>query len=223
MKKFGLIALSAIVIGSFSMPAFATTLSLASTGGASAGGEQIYPYNMSVNGSSSTLAMMCLDANRSIQQGEVWNVTQNSIPTGNSTTAIDYRALALIFANIQTGAHGISAADYQFAAWSIFDPAITSSSAYTPTAAIVAATALADAAKPGFNFNYTPFSYYAPTSDTTGWTNGIPQEFMTGTPDGPNVPKLGPSPVPEPSSLMMFGTGLLGAASMVRRRIKRAS
>jgi hypothetical protein len=44
-----------------------------------------------------------------------------------------------------------------------------------------------------------------------------PDTFLTGTPSGPS-----PSPVPEPSSLLLLGTGIVGAGGALRRSLKRA-
>ncbi len=187
----------------------ADTLQLISTSGGSSGGVDIYPYNFSVDGSSTLTSLACLNYDREITFGEQWNVDIHGLDMGSSQTAIDYRADALLYWAF--GQYGLSNSDLQFAIWSIFDPSVTSNSAFTATSQNLVNLAMQYAVDPtlmssGFFQN---FSLYTPTSDQTGWTSGTPQEFI-GAAD--------PSVTPEPSSLVLLGTGLLCAGLILSRK-----
>ena len=59
--------------------------------------------------------------------------------------------------------------------------------------------------------------YFAFLQDEDNFTETIPVTFtVSPTPEGP-------SPVPEPSSFFLLGTGILSAAVLLRRRIRRNS
>ncbi|CAN5426294.1 hypothetical protein BH10ACI4_BH10ACI4_22010 [soil metagenome] len=219
MKKYVTLALLALCLGVVPASAFADTLTLVSTGGQTVNGVQIYPYNFSVNGASTLTALLCLNYNREVSVGETWNVTKSSIALDNSQTSINYRALAIIDYDISTGHGGYSASDLQFADWSIFAPSdMAHNSGYTSTAASIVQNALQLASNDAYTHSgfYSAFTIYTPTSNQTGWTNGIPPEFM-----GYTAPTT--SPVPEPSTLMMLGTGLIGAAGAMRRKFSGAT
>ncbi len=200
----------------------ADTLTLQSTSGGSSGGFDIYPYNFSVNGSSTLTQLMCLNLNREITFGETWNVVITGVPTGNAspvagtsdpdanTPAVDFRADAWLFS--QLGSYSNS--DIQFAVWSIEDPTdAMANSAWDQTANTLATNALAAATNQmlinsGF---FSGYQLYLPTSDTTGWYNGgAPQAFIG----------KAPTVTPEPSSLALLGTSVLGAAGVLRRKFR---
>ncbi len=191
------------------------TLNFQSVGGESAGGEFVYPYNFSLDGSATLTSMACLDFNRMITFGETWNVDAENISMDNSQTAIDYRADALLMSQM-TGTSGNS--DLQYAIWSIFDPAATANVGYTANSATLAANALSVAASPYANpAFYNQFTLYAPTADQTGWTAGIPQEFLAFSPAATAI-----SPTPEPSGLVLLGTGTASALAFLRRKLRTA-
>lgn len=96
-----------------SLPSFADTLKLVSTSGGTVNGDNVYPYNFSVNGSSTT-DLMCLDYNRHITLGEQWNVELSSIPLDSSAVSANYRADAWIYSMLGK----YSDADVQYAVWS---------------------------------------------------------------------------------------------------------
>ncbi len=209
MKNFLAALASALCLAVVSLPASADTLKFVSDAGVNVGGEDVYPYNFQINGSSTLTQLMCIDLNRSISFGESWNVTANSIALDSSLLSQQYRADTLLFYATTTGQY--SNADVQWAAWSIFDPSGTSgNSGFDATAQNLASLAMQYAGNSqlidsGFFSNFT---LYQPTGNQTGWTNGIPQEF------------IGAAQTPEPSSLLLMGSGLASFASVVRRRLR---
>lgn len=184
----------------------ADSLQLVSTSGGNSGGFDVYPYNFSVNGSSELTALACLNFNREVTVGERWEVAANKLDMGSSQTAINYRADALL--DYAFGKFGLSNSDVQYAIWGIFDPSAQSNSAYTETSQKLATIALqyannAELMDSGFFQN---FVLYTPTSNQTGWTAGIPQEF------------IGTAVTPEPSGIALMGTGLLCTGFLWLRR-----
>ncbi len=194
------------------VPTFADTLHLVSDSGQSVGGEDVYPYNFNVNGSSSLTSLMCMDFNRHITFGETWNVSIVSVALDNSQASIDQRANAWIYSQLGSS----SVADVQYAVWDILDPAdVNGHTGYVDSAnaQYLEKTGLAmaqNAALINSGF-FSGFSLYvADPNNQTGWTNGEPQDFV------------GVAQTPEPSSLILMGSGLLGAAGTLRRRLRSA-
>ena len=225
--KFKLSLAVLLLFVGFSYTAAADTLTLTSTSGGSVNGISIYPYNFTANigGVTSSLPLMCLDFTREISVGETWHVTENVIPTGTSQMDLELRALTLIYYGLSTNYGGVSASDYQFAAWNIFDPGVNGNSGLTPLASQISAIALA-AASGSYglpsDFSYSHYALYTPTSDNTGWTLGEPQRFIgeRTTNFHPNNPGL--APTPEPSGLLMLGSGMFGVAGMMYRKVRSA-
>jgi len=189
--------------------ASADTLQLVSTGGQAVDNVYVYPYNFSINSSSTLTSLMCMDYNREVSVGEQWNVTTNNVALDSSTLSTQYREEAFLYSELKSN----SASDVQFAAWDIFDDAdVKNLSGFTANSNNLVQQALAAANNQtliasGF---FNGYSLYIPTSNQSGWTNGIPQEFV------------GAAQAPEPSSFVLLGSGLLSAAGMFRRRLARA-
>ena len=217
MKKA--LTLCSLVFLASAAASHATTLQFES-----APNSPIYPYNMSVNGSSNYIAMSCLNADRGLPSGS-WNVVMynlgsltGTVDFGQTTaTELDEQAFLDEFYSSSAGNHtvvinGVNVTldnnDIQQTIWHIQDSSVSLDS--------LQKTLLTDAQ----NFigssldNSTflsAFDVYIPTSQGTKY-NPEPQEFMQYTP--PVV-----TPTPEPSSLMLLGSGILGAAGLFYKRI----
>ncbi len=218
MRLKHLAFLAASVLASFvARQSTAETLTLLSVGGQNAGGVYVYPYNFSVNGSTTSPALMSIDLNREVTIGEGWNVTTQGISNSASDTAFREDAwLFSQFGNIDPQTHAAyTNAEIQFAAWDVLDASGISANAAYASGFDSTSTYLVSQALAAANNNllyasgfFNNFTIYAPTSNTAGWTEGTPQRFI-----GESA-----AVTPEPSGLLLFGTGLLGAATLIVRR-----
>lgn len=226
MKKslllvFGLL----LTLGLSSSLAMADTVNMyfVSADGNYSFGEYVYPYYLQVDGGPTT-NMMCDTLNRTVSPGQSWDATRILVADLNDTNvqnlfygpngeghgtadlntylaaAYLYNQAVLALANNNSDPQGLN----NWAVWNLFDPTDVAAHLDAPTLATVqgmsaAALAAVFNQQPG-NLDFANSVYiYTPT-------DGVGQEF------------LGPA-VPEPGTLMMLGSGALGIAGLLRRKL----
>ncbi len=189
-----------LVLGVLALPALAAPVNLQFTGlptGANYWGVASYPYNISVNGGPDQW-MMCIGYYEHIEGGETWQANVASVGSLDPTTHLVYYEAAYLFKMAVTD--GGADPNINAATWYLLEgaPSLT-----TEAAALVA---LAQ------NQSYTMGEFgdvllYSAIPGSESGNLGTAQDFLAHT--------------PEPGTLMMFGSGMIGLASVMRRKLRR--
>jgi hypothetical protein len=185
------------------------TMQLTSVGGNNAGGVYTYPYYFSINGTK-PVALICDSYDNEVVVGETWKAYKSSLLSGKGmfgNQLLDYKAAGLIFKSILNGSVNVNAGN--FAIWGLFSTNAQNNSFFQGSGAAAIETEYLTLASTAKNSAFNGLFLYTPIPGTQSWGNTA-QEY------------IGYSPVPEPGSLLMFGTGLISLAGIIRRKIVKA-
>jgi hypothetical protein len=215
MRRLRLAIFSLTILAAFSLCSgtaradSTVTLQFINTGSNYAGGATTYPYNFSVNGSA-PVALICDSYDNEVTIGESWKANVTSLVNGSGlfgNQLMDYKAAGLIFKSILSGA--LNANVGNFAIWGLFSTNAQANSFFGTSGAGAIETEYLALAANAPNSAFQGLVLYTPIPGTQNW-GGTAQEY------------IGYSPVPEPTTLTLFGTGLISLGGMVRRKLRKA-
>ncbi|MGA9565744.1 MAG: PEP-CTERM sorting domain-containing protein [Candidatus Korobacteraceae bacterium] len=182
-----------------SLPAVAGTVNMQFTGvsgGHSYAGAYTYPYDLEVNGGPNQW-MMCISYNEHISAGETWKATVVNVGSLDPNTyLLDYEA-AFLFKMAEAD-HG-SDPNINAAAWWLLEGAPSLNAPATSLELLAQSQTYSKG-------EYSDVLLYTPILGTESGTLETPQTFLGST--------------PEPGTLALFGSGVIGLSGLLRRRLR---
>ncbi len=200
-----------ILVMATTVHANSVTMQFTGVNGAHGGGYYVSPYYGTMDGSPVTL--FCVDIANHVTWNQVWQANLTTITNGSNLSNTRYGSLSNGLAHYQQAAWLISQfpthpADYvnlQYALWNLFNSSLAPDSTGSNSWLALAAA----------NFGSMSFgNFRVVTNVGPVYHTGQVQEFIIIVP---------PTPTPEPATLDLFGTGLIGIATLVRRRVRRSA
>lgn len=204
-SRFFLLVLVGLTLSTLALADSVVDMKLLGTGTNKSGGYYTYPYYFSINGGSST-PLMCDAFNNHVTVGESWMAHVTGLLSGKGfygSQLMNYKAAGIIFLDVMNGT--VSATTGNMAIWNLFTPGTTSNSSVMGLDG--SALSLAQHTKSSY---FRGLVLYTPVGGSPG--HG-PQEFI-----GFRGNLL---TAPEPGSMLLLGTGLVGIASILRRKLLR--
>ena len=191
----------------------ADTVTFIGAGPNSANGVYTTPYQLqvsSINGGA-TINVVCDDYTDEVHGGEApWTASLETVANisgalfaGQTNAQMEYEEAAYLYNDFLMNPTAANSAADNFAIWDLFDSAVGTNAVAGEQTALNNANIWYTAGASGLNFSQ--FIIITPTN----WSNdpNRPQEYIYY------------QPTPEPGTLMMFGSGLIGLGGLLRRKL----
>ena len=200
-------ALCAAVLVALSGTAVAdTTLTFTGVNGASQGGYYVSPYTATVNGVPTMI--FCDDFVHEVTWNETWTAYVSSFDSlthvrfKDDDTLQDYDEAAFLIE--QSLSHPSEYGNVQYAIWAIFNPTQAEGSSGFITSGTDSSS---------YWLSLAESQHFHP-GEFSNWRVYTPKDSGEGSPQE----MLGPTPAPEPGTLLLLGTGMVG---LIRKRRKQ--